>query len=134
MGCFGVGMLCVWWTLAVQAGLSGSKRARTPGGAFVRGALTAYLAAELLVAFACALLVAASPVWLAPWMAVWLLFGLPPALLAGPLAAVRAMQQPSPIPPAVEAAARARFVPSQHQPADAEAIQPADDEVREGER
>jgi hypothetical protein len=92
-----------------------------------------YLAAELLVAFACALLVATTPVSLAPWMvAVWLLFGLPPALLAGPLAAGQATRRPPAIPPAVEAAARARFVPGQLQ-ADTEAIRSADDGAREDE-
>jgi hypothetical protein len=130
MTCFLIAMLCFWWSMAVGAGLSEGKRARTPGWAFLRAAVTGYLAAQVLVFFAFALLLTASPVWLEPRVALRLLFGLPPALLAGPIAAVQARRRPSPIPPGVEAAARARFVPRPHQ-ADTEAIRPADDGVQE---
>jgi hypothetical protein len=97
----------------------------TPGKPFLAAAAIAFVVASLVVVLiADPGALSQRPVW--ELLLDLFLYSLPPALLAGQVAAKVHVDRPLPFPPDVEAAARSRFRPGQP-PADSKAIRPADD-------
>jgi hypothetical protein len=141
---FGAGFVCVGcvvvWAPAAALGIDRGRRAETPGSAFWRGLLTAFLFADLFsVAGGLTSLVLGAipdPVCLEWFLLALASFGLPPALLAAAVALVAQARLPQrpPINPDVETAARSHFIPGRPQPqppTGTDAVRPADNRVSE---
>jgi len=129
-----------FWVAAASLGIAFGRRAGRPGPAFLRGVATVYLAVGVVSAVTITIMAFVVNSWPPPWHMLGLvlgllLFGLPPALVAGAVSAVTVSRQRRQegsllLNPDVERVAREYFNPA-GKPGDQGAIRQADEDVRE---